>query len=200
MSALARAEYGKPATDKSASGRAAWSSAQTFAARILGALGDASDVERLTQDKVLYGAYTDMIIVARIEQRLGTIDHGRVVAMADNGATDRAAAAAILLHQAGIAHGSARLIELLHATGDARYLTWRQAWAAALSLPGARVDEAATLRPSSGITRRPWLTSMRNTIRVWPRLIGRHDEHDIGGKEGRHGVGGQGHRVERLRH
>jgi hypothetical protein len=46
MSALARAEYGKPATDKSASGRAAWSSAQTFAARILGALGDASDVER----------------------------------------------------------------------------------------------------------------------------------------------------------
>ena len=139
--ALARAEYGKPATDKSASGRAAWSSAQTFAARILGALGDAS-VERLTQDEVLYGAYTDMIIVARIEQRLGTLDHGRVVAMADNGATDRAAAAAILLHQAGIAHGSARLIELLHATGDARYLTWRQAWAAALSLPGARVDDA----------------------------------------------------------
>jgi hypothetical protein len=140
--ALARAEYGKPATDKSASGREAWSSAQTFAARILGALGDASDVERLAQDKVLYGAYTDMIIVARIEQRLGTLDHGRVVAMADNGATDRAVAAAILLHQAGIAHGSARLIELLHATGDARYLTWRQAWAAALSLPGARVDDA----------------------------------------------------------
>src|SRR5205085_8916424 len=109
----ARAAYGRPLEDRTAIGFARWGMAHRWAGRILAAFGDAADVERLTSDKALYNAPDDLLIAARIEQRLGTIGHGRVLALADLDRSDRAAAAAVLLYQADVPHAEDRLSVLL---------------------------------------------------------------------------------------
>ena len=139
--ALARSSYGAPMQDRTAAGYARWDRAHVWAGRILAAAGDASDVERLAAEPRPHDVYDDLAIAAQIERRLGRIGQGRLVELA-NGKATRAAAAATLLHQAGIARGDERLAELLQAPEAGSSHVWYRAWLAALPLRSAQVEAA----------------------------------------------------------
>jgi hypothetical protein len=136
---LARNVYARPAEDRTQADAIKSLNAHIWAGRILAAVGDAADVERLTANRPLYDAYNDLLIAARIERRLGTLDHGRVNAAAA-GASERAGLAAAVLRQAGLTNWDKKLSETLLKTMTKPPLVFD--WLAAVPIVSPVADQA----------------------------------------------------------
>lgn len=143
---LARQELLRTEPAADAKAQKAANAARRWAYRIIAAWGGDEDAARLAVPK---SAWMDYAVAARIEERLGTIRNGRLVALLDQPDRDMAASAALNLWQAGVASGDAwlrRNVVAAEAEDTSSFLSWSSIWAAVVRLPPEEARPAVVLQ------------------------------------------------------